>query len=79
MSKSHIVYLQHILEECNFVTSVVTENLPMYQFLSDETLKRAISHNFHHFEDVPLSRMLTMENKVKQMPPKPAKTLAGTK
>ena len=45
MSKSHIVYLQHILEECNFVTSVVTENLPMYQFLSDETLKRAIARS----------------------------------
>ena len=29
--------------------------------------------------DVPLSRMLTMENNVKQMPPKPASTRAGTK
>ena len=29
--------------------------------------------------DVPLSRMLTMENSVKQMPPNPANTRAGTK
>ncbi|MCS2894463.1 DUF86 domain-containing protein [Parabacteroides faecis] len=45
MSKSHIVYLQHILQECYYVTSVVTDSLPMYQFLSDETLKRAVTRS----------------------------------
>lgn len=33
----------------------------------------------NYFEDVPLSRILTIENKVKQMPPRPANTRAGTK
>lgn len=45
MSKSYIVYLQHILEECLYISSVVTDNLPMYQFLSDETLKRAVARS----------------------------------
>ena len=42
MCKTPIAYLLHILEECNYVLSVVTDDLPMYQFLSDETLKRAV-------------------------------------
>ena len=41
MHKSFIPYLQHILDECNYITSVITEDVAMYQFLSDETLKRA--------------------------------------
>ena len=41
MCKTPVAYLQHILEECNYICSVVTDDLPMYQFLSDETLKRA--------------------------------------
>lgn len=45
MSKSHIAYLQHILQECHYVSSVVTNNLPMYEFLSDETLKRAVARS----------------------------------
>lgn len=45
MSKSCLVYLQHILMECEYVTSVVTDELPMYQFLSDETLKRAVTRS----------------------------------
>lgn len=45
MSKSHIVYLQHILQECHYITSVVTEHSLMYEFLSDETLKRAVARS----------------------------------
>ena len=33
----------------------------------------------HLFEDVPLSRILTIEKRVKQMAPKPANTRAGIK
>ena len=32
-----------------------------------------------YFEDVPLSRILTIEKRVKQMAPKPANTRAGIK
>ena len=38
MSKSYIPYLQHILDECHYITSVITDDMPMYAFLSDETL-----------------------------------------
>ena len=34
MCKTPIAYLLHILEECNYILSVVTDDLPMYQFLS---------------------------------------------
>lgn len=42
MSKHYIEYLRHILLECEFVTSVVTDQITKDQFLHDETLKRAI-------------------------------------
>lgn len=45
MSKTHIGYLQHILTECEYIASVITDDIPMYQFLSDETLKRAIARS----------------------------------
>lgn len=45
MHKSFVPYLQHILDECNYITSVITEDVAMYQFLSDETLKRAVTRS----------------------------------
>lgn len=33
----------------------------------------------HYLDDVPLSRILTIENRVKQMAPKPVNTRAGIK
>jgi uncharacterized protein with HEPN domain len=45
MYKSYIPYLQHILDECLYIQSVITEELPMYQFLSDETLKRSVTRS----------------------------------
>lgn len=44
MSKS-LLYLQHILQECNYIRSVVPDDAIMYQFLSDETLKRAVTRS----------------------------------
>lgn len=43
MSKSYIPYLQHILDECHYIQSVITDDVVLYQFLSDETLKRAVT------------------------------------
>lgn len=34
---------------------------------------------FSHLEDVPLSKILTMEKRVKQIAPKPVNTRAGMK
>ena len=45
MSKSYIPYLQHILEEWRYVRSVVPDDARMYEYLSDETLKRAVSRS----------------------------------
>lgn len=45
MYKSYIPYLQHILDECLYVRSVITEEVKMDQFLRDETLKRAVTRS----------------------------------
>ena len=45
MFKSYIPYLQHILDECRFVESVINDDIQLYQFLTDETLKRAVTRS----------------------------------
>ena len=45
MYKSYIPYLQHILDECLYVRSVITDEMQMNQFLQDETLKRAVTRS----------------------------------
>jgi uncharacterized protein with HEPN domain len=42
MSKHYIEYLRHILQECEFIISVVHDHTTKDQFLHDETLKRAV-------------------------------------
>jgi uncharacterized protein with HEPN domain len=42
MSKIYVEYLRHILLECNYITSVISPDFTIEQFLADETLKRAI-------------------------------------
>lgn len=45
MYKSYLPYLQHILDECLYVHSVITEEMRIEQFLRDETLKRAVTRS----------------------------------
>ena len=45
MCKTYIPYLQHILDECLYVNSVITENMTLDGFLADETLKRAVTRS----------------------------------
>jgi uncharacterized protein with HEPN domain len=45
MYKPYIPYLQHILDECNYIQSVVTQDLDKEQFFRDETLKRAVTRS----------------------------------
>lgn len=45
MYKSYIPYLQHILEECLYIRSVITDDMVIDQFLVDETLKRAVTRS----------------------------------
>ncbi len=42
MSKSPLDYLHHILDECNYIVSVIDKNMTKDKLLDDETLKRAI-------------------------------------
>lgn len=42
MSKSPLDYLHHILDECNYIVSVIDENMTKDKLLDDETLKRAV-------------------------------------
>lgn len=45
MYKTYIPYLQHILDECLYVRSVIKDDMQIEQFLCDETLKRALLFN----------------------------------
>ena len=40
MYKSYVPYLQHILDECLYVRSVIKDDMQKEEFLRDETLKR---------------------------------------
>lgn len=42
MSKSPIDYLRHILDECNYIVSVIKDDTVKNDLLDDETLKRAV-------------------------------------
>ena len=45
MYKSYIPFLQHILDECLYIRSVITDDMTVEQFLMDETLKRAVTRS----------------------------------
>ena len=45
MYKSYLPYLQHILDECHYICSVVKPEMQQDQFLRDETLKRAVTRS----------------------------------
>ena len=45
MCKSYVPYLQHIFDECLYIRSVITDDMGIEQFLSDETLKRAVTRS----------------------------------
>ncbi len=42
MCKSSINYLRHILDECNYIVSVITEQTTKDDLLDNETLKRSV-------------------------------------
>jgi len=42
MPKNPIEYLNHILDECKYIKSVITPELEKEDFLENETLKRAV-------------------------------------
>ena len=44
MYKSYVPYLQHILDECLYVRSVIKDDMQKEEFLRDETLKTMLKH-----------------------------------
>jgi uncharacterized protein with HEPN domain len=42
MPKEYTEYLRHILDECDYILSVVTEEMTLERMLEDATLKRAL-------------------------------------
>jgi len=42
MHKESLVYLKHILLECNYIVSVINPETSKDEFLKDETIKRAL-------------------------------------
>lgn len=42
MSNPAIEYLRHILDECNYIASVITEETTKDELINNETLKRAM-------------------------------------
>ena len=42
MSKEPIIYLKHILDECEFILSIISTDATIENLLEDETMKRAI-------------------------------------
>ncbi len=42
MPKEYTEYLKHILQECHYINSVITEEFDKNKFLTNETLKRAL-------------------------------------
>lgn len=45
MYKSYVPFLQHILDECLYIRSVIVDDMEIDEFLADETLKRAITRS----------------------------------
>lgn len=45
MCKSYIPYLQHILQECRYITKAIPKSMVLHEFLDDETLKRAVTRS----------------------------------
>lgn len=45
MSKSAVEYLKHILIECQYINSVIIDDISRNDFFEDETLKRAVARS----------------------------------
>ena len=61
--KSHIEYLKHILDECFYIQSVITDDLTFSDFLEDETLKRAVVRSLEIIGEA--TKKITADVKVK--------------
>ena len=42
MSKEYLEYLKHILQECNYIVSITSQDISFENFMADETMKRAM-------------------------------------
>ncbi len=63
MSKNHIDYLKHICDESLFILSVITPEKTKEEFMSDETLKRAVIRSLEIIGEA--TKKIPVEFKVK--------------
>jgi uncharacterized protein with HEPN domain len=74
MPKLPVEYLRHILDECDYIISVVTPDLTMDDLLKDETLKRAVIRSLEIIGEA--TKQISLEVKV-EWQQVPWKNLAG--
>jgi len=63
MHKEPIEYLKHILDECNYIKTVITSNITKEEFLIDETLKRATTRSLEIIGEA--TKKITADAKIK--------------
>lgn len=61
MHKDPIEYLKHILDECEYIKSVITAELEKNDFLENETLKRAVVRSLEIIGEA--SKMISVDLK----------------
>ncbi len=61
--KNPIEYLKHINDECNFILSVITEDVSWDDFIEDEVLKRAVVRSLEIIGEA--SKKITADVKIK--------------
>ncbi len=79
MSKHYTELLKHILDECNFILSEITQETTKSDFIDNETLKRAVVRSLeiigeatkkipadvkYHWKEIPWKNMAGMRDKL---------------
>jgi uncharacterized protein with HEPN domain len=79
MSKHYTELLKHILDECNFILSEITQETTKSDFVDNETLKRAVVRSLeiigeatkkipadvkYHWKEIPWKSMAGMRDKL---------------
>ena len=63
MSKSQTEYLRHILDECNFITTVITANTKKDDLIDNDILKRAVVRSLEIIGEA--SKKISVDVKIK--------------
>jgi uncharacterized protein with HEPN domain len=64
MYKSYVPYLQHILDECLYVRSVITDDMQMEAFLRDKLVHDYMGVNYYIVWDVAKNIIPTLTGQI---------------